>query len=93
MFEDSTFDSGNRIKSKSKYWMMFTFVTNGSILLVLILLPLIYPEALPKAMMQTLLVAPPPPQRVCRPNRLNQQAALLAGKDFGRHQADVVHVG
>jgi hypothetical protein len=32
MFEDSTFESGGRIKSKSKYWMMVTFITNGSIL-------------------------------------------------------------
>ena len=39
-----------RIKSKSKYWMMVTFITNGSILLLLILIPLIYPEALPDGM-------------------------------------------
>ena len=60
MFEDSTFESAGRIKSKSKYWMMVTFIANGSILVLLILIPLIYPEALPKAAMQTLLVAPPP---------------------------------
>ena len=53
MFEDSTFESAGRIKSKSKYWMMVTFITNGSILLLLILIPLIYPEALPKAAMLT----------------------------------------
>jgi hypothetical protein len=29
--------------------MMVTFITNGSILVLLILIPLIYPEALPKA--------------------------------------------
>ena len=57
MFEDSTFESAGRIKSKSKYWMMVTFITNGSILVLLILIPLIYPEALPKGAMQTLLVA------------------------------------
>ena len=61
MFEDSTFESAGRIKSKSKYWMMVTFITNGSIILLLILIPLIYPEALPKAAMQMALVAPPPP--------------------------------
>jgi len=60
MFEDSTFESAGRIKSKSKYWMIATFVTNGSILVLLILIPLIYPEALPKAAMQMALVAPPP---------------------------------
>ena len=37
MFEDSTFESAGRIKSKSKYWMMATFITNGSILVLLIL--------------------------------------------------------
>src|ERR1039457_7154178 len=61
MFEDSTFESANRIKSKSKYWMMVTFITNGSILLLLILIPLIYPEALPKTAMLTQLTVPPPP--------------------------------
>ena len=40
MFEDSTFESGGRIKSKSKYWMIATFCINGSILLLLILIPL-----------------------------------------------------
>jgi hypothetical protein len=57
MFEDSTFESGGRIHSKSGRWMMVTFITNGAILIAMILYPLIYPEALPKAMMQTLLVA------------------------------------
>ena len=41
MFEDSTFESGNRIKSKSKYWMMVTFITNGFLVLLLILIRLI----------------------------------------------------
>ncbi len=48
MFEDSTFESGGRIKTKSGRWMMFTGIINGSILVLLILIPLIYPEALPK---------------------------------------------
>src|ERR1700690_2617849 len=61
MFEDSTFESAGRIKSKSKYWMMATFITNGSILLLLVLIPLIYPEKLPAAMQQAMLLAPPPP--------------------------------
>jgi protein TonB len=61
MFEDSTFESSNRIKSKSRYWMLVTLITNGSILVLLILIPLIYPEALPRAAMLTVLTAPPPP--------------------------------
>ena len=61
MFEDSTFSSGGKIKTKSKYYTLVGFILNGAVLAALILYPLIYPEALPKAMMTTLLVAPPPP--------------------------------
>ncbi len=32
MFEDSTFESGGRIKSKSGRWMIVTVIINGSIL-------------------------------------------------------------
>src|SRR6185437_14762495 len=63
MFEDSTFESSGKVRkaSKSGRWMMFTFIVNGSILLLLMLIPLFYPEALPKAAMETLLFAPPRP--------------------------------
>ena len=47
MFEDSTFESGRRIKTKSGRWMLFTGGINAAILILLILIPLIYPEALP----------------------------------------------
>ncbi|MGA8779199.1 MAG: energy transducer TonB [Terracidiphilus sp.] len=61
MFEDSTFESGSRIKTKSGRWMLLTGAINGGILVLLILIPLIYPEALPSALMATILTAPPPP--------------------------------
>jgi protein TonB len=61
MFEDSTFESTGRIRTRSRGWMMAAFLFNGSILLALILIPLIYPEALPRQMMSMLLEAPPPP--------------------------------
>lgn len=61
MFEDSTFESTGRIRTRSRGWMMAAFVFNGSILLALVLIPLIYPEALPRQMMSILLEAPPPP--------------------------------
>ena len=61
MFEDSTFESTGRIRTRSRGWMVATFLFNGSILLTLILIPLIYPEALPRQMMGILLEAPPPP--------------------------------
>ena len=61
MFEDSTFESNGRIRTRSRGWMMATFLFNGSILLALILIPLIYPEALPRQMINVLLQAPAPP--------------------------------
>lgn len=61
MFEDSTFESTGRIRTRSRGWMMATFSLNGSILVALILIPLIYPEALPHQVMSILLTAPPPP--------------------------------
>ncbi len=61
MFEDSMMESGGRIKTKSRYWMIVSFCFWGGILGALILIPLIYPEALPKSMMTASLTAPPPP--------------------------------
>ena len=48
MFESSLMESGGQIKTKSKYWMIGTFVFNAAILATMILIPLLYPEALPK---------------------------------------------
>ena len=61
MFEDSTFESTGRIRTRSRGWMLAAFFFNGSILLALVLIPLIYPEALPKQWMSMLLEAPVPP--------------------------------
>jgi periplasmic protein TonB len=61
MFEDSTFESNGKIKTRSRFWMIATLGVNGSILLSLILIPLIHPEALPRLSMPLLMCAPPPP--------------------------------
>src|SRR6266702_1753861 len=61
MFEDSTFESTGRIRTRSRRWMIAAFAFNGSILLALVLIPLIYPEALPRQMVSILLEAPTPP--------------------------------
>ena len=53
MFEDSTFESSKRIKTKSGRWMLVTGSINAAVLVLLILIPLIYPEALPSALMAT----------------------------------------
>ena len=61
MFEDSTFESTGRIHTRSRGWMVATFLLNGSVLFGLILIPLIYPEALPRQALAFLLTAPAPP--------------------------------
>jgi periplasmic protein TonB len=63
MFEDSTFESTGRIKTRSRRWMLATLGMNGAILIALILLPLIYPDALPQHIIPALVVAPEVPQR------------------------------
>jgi periplasmic protein TonB len=67
MFEDSTFESMGRIRTRSRGWMIAAFAINGSILLALILIPLIYPEALPRIGLIQLMEAPPPPPQQPKP--------------------------
>ena len=62
MFEDSTFESTGRIKTRSRRWMFAALGLNGSILVTLVLVPLIYPEALPSHFIPPLLVVPAAPQ-------------------------------
>jgi protein TonB len=64
MFEDSTFESRGSIHTRSRGWMIATFLVNAGILFGLILIPLIYPEALPRQVLSFLLTAPPVPPTV-----------------------------
>ena len=61
MFEDSLLDYGGRMKTKKPATVIVSFVLQFVIIGVLVLIPLIYTEALPKAMLTTFLVAPAPP--------------------------------
>src|ERR1039458_9009231 len=61
MFEDSTFESAGRIHTRSRRWMIAAFTFNSSILLALILIPLLRPEALPRQFVAILMEAPPAP--------------------------------
>lgn len=67
MFEDSTFESSGRIRTRSRAWGVAAFAFNTSILGALIVIPLIYPEALPRHWMNMLLVAPAPPPAASKP--------------------------
>jgi len=75
MFEDSTFESTGKIKTRSRRWMLLTLAVNGTILVTLILMPLIYPDALPRHMISILLVAPEAPRTEVRPEPARVQPA------------------
>jgi protein TonB len=61
MFEDSTFESNGTIRTNSRGWTIAAFTCNGSILLGLVLIPLIYPAALTRQALPFLMSAPTPP--------------------------------
>jgi protein TonB len=64
MFEDSTFESNGKIRTRSRRWALLTLVLNCAALAVIVLLPLVYPEALPPQMLSTLLIVPQPPAQI-----------------------------
>jgi protein TonB len=61
MFEDSLMESGGRIKTKQGATTAVSFILQIALIGVLVLLPLVFTEALPKQQLMTFLVAPPPP--------------------------------
>ena len=83
MFEDSTFESTGRIHTRSSGWMIATSAFNGSILLALVLIPLIYPEALPRLVMIHLMEAPAPPPPEVKPVTRVQHADLARSEVRG----------
>jgi protein TonB len=61
MFEDSLVESGGRIKTKRGATTVISFILEFLFLGILVLLPLIFTEALPTKQLMTLITAPPPP--------------------------------
>src|SRR5216117_1347591 len=61
MFEDSLIESGGRLRTKRGATTVFSFVLQVALIGVLVLLPLLFTESLPKTQLMTFLVAPPPP--------------------------------
>lgn len=77
MFEDSTFESTGKIRTRSRRWMLVTFALNASVLAALILIPLIYPEAIPRISSILLVEAPVPPAETPRPVRVPPGAVAV----------------
>src|SRR5947208_16836095 len=61
MFEDSLIESGNKLKTKRGRTTAVSFLLEALVIFVMVLIPLLFTEALPKAQLMMALVAPPPP--------------------------------
>ena len=61
MFEDSLLESAGRLRTRRKWTTMLSLVLQGLLIGLMVLVPLIYTEALPRQQLMTFLVAPPPP--------------------------------
>jgi protein TonB len=61
MFEDSLLESGGRLKTRRGRTTTFAIILEIGLIGIMVLLPLIFTEALPKQQLLTFLVAPPPP--------------------------------
>ena len=60
MFEDSLVESTGRIRTRA-WTKLVSFAIQAVLIIFVILLPLIYTEALPSRLLNTMVVAPPPP--------------------------------
>lgn len=95
MFEDSLVESTGRIRTRSRWFAVCSFALQAVLLSVMILLPYLYPAALPQDAISTLLVAPPPPVAPAQathtaPERVApsiQNVALTAPPIIPRHVA------
>ncbi|MGC1460568.1 MAG: TonB family protein [Terracidiphilus sp.] len=76
MFEDSTFESTGRIRTRSRSWMIASSGFNGSILLALVMIPLLYPHALPPMALPFLMEVPRAPAPEPKPETPVQHADL-----------------
>src|ERR1700684_679627 len=61
MFEDSLVESTGRIRTRSSRYAAGSLVVEAALVSTLILIPWLYPDALPRKFLTVPLIAPPPP--------------------------------
>jgi periplasmic protein TonB len=60
MFEDSLVESTGRIRTRSRRYAAGSFVLETALVAVILLIPYLYPDALPRKFLAVPLIAPPP---------------------------------
>src|ERR1700676_2652845 len=61
MFEEMVVSTSTNKKTNKPWTVVVSMAVQVAVLALLILIPLIYTEALPKTLMSSILLAPPPP--------------------------------
>lgn len=61
MFEDSLMESTGRIRTRSRRYAVGSFLLETALVGVIVLVPYLYPAALPRKFLSIPLIAPPPP--------------------------------
>src|SRR6202795_240047 len=86
MFDDLVISSPNPKKTNKPWTVTLSVLVQTGIVIIMILIPLLYPEALPNQLLTTFLVAPappppPPPPAAAAPRIVKPVARLIqAGK-------------
>ncbi|WP_047497686.1 energy transducer TonB [Terriglobus sp. TAA 43] len=76
MFEMSIVESSGALKSKSSRFVWITATFNAMVVGAMILVPLLYPEALPRTSLMSAVTAPPPPPHPAPVQQATQQRAV-----------------
>lgn len=86
MFDDLVLSGVKKKKTQSGWTIFLSTLLQVAILGIMVLIPLIYTEALPKAMLATMLVAPPPPPPPPPPPQVQQVVQI-------KHIARIINQG
>jgi len=78
MFEHSTFASAGTIHTGSHKWMVATFAFNSTILLAMVMIPLLFPQALPRLASSFLMALPELRIEHPKPVELPKNAVFVA---------------
>ena len=85
MFEDSIIESAGRIHTRSHEWMIAAFAFNATILMALVMIPLIFPPALPhqvSAFLMEVFVPPKPQPLPQQPTQTARPTTVMASDPF-----------
>lgn len=67
MFESALMESAGTLRTKSRWWTLASLAFYGVLLTAMLLVPLLNPQMLPRQLLPTLLIAPPPPAAPVNP--------------------------